>query len=114
MTMPLKTTAWDASKHLDSDEAVAAFLEAAFEIGDPKVMTAAIGEVAKSRGMTEIARKSGLSRESLYRALSNDGNPAMGTVLKVLQALGMKLSVTAAEQASDADKALEPPVNNAA
>jgi probable addiction module antidote protein len=93
--MPVETTRWDASEHLDDDEAIAAYLEAVFEDGDPALITAALGDVAKARGMTEIARKAGLSRESLYRALSKEGNPEFATVLRVVRALGLAVSVSA-------------------
>jgi probable addiction module antidote protein len=94
VTMPLETIPWDVTEHLNSDEAIAAYLDAIFEEGDPKLMAAAIGDVARARGMTEIAERTGLSRESLYRALSKDGNPEMATVLKVMRALGMRVSVS--------------------
>ena len=93
--MTLETRPWDASEHLDSDETIAAYLEAVFEDGDPALITAALGDVAKARGMTDVARKAGLSRESLYRALSKDGNPEFATVLKVVRALGLVVSVNA-------------------
>jgi probable addiction module antidote protein len=92
--MPLETVPWDVTEHLDSEEATAAYLDAVFEDGDPKLIAAAIGDVARARGMTEIAEKTGLSRESLYRALSRDGNPEMATVLRVMRALGMRVSVS--------------------
>ena len=92
--MALETFPWDVTEHLDSEDAIAAYLDAVFEDGDPKLIAAAIGDVARARGMSEIAEKSGLSRESLYRALSSDGNPEMATVLKVMRALGMRVSVT--------------------
>lgn len=92
--MALKTFPWDPSKHLDSELAIAAYLEAAFEDGDPKLIAAALGDVARSRGMSEIAGKAGLSRESLYRALSEDGNPEFATILKVTKALGLRVSVS--------------------
>jgi probable addiction module antidote protein len=91
--MPLETTLWDPSEHLDSDEAVVAYLEAAFEDGDPKLIAAVLGDVAKSRGMTEIAKKAGVSRESLYRALNKGGNPEFATILKVVRALGLTISI---------------------
>ena len=87
------TKPWDASEYLDSEEAVAAYLDAAFEDGDPQLIAAALGDVARARGMSEIAGKAGLSRESLYRALSKDGNPEFATVLRVVRALGMRISV---------------------
>jgi len=92
--MSVATTAWDASGHLDDEAAIAAYLEAALEDGDPKLIAAAIGDVARARGIAQIARDAGLSRESLYRALSEDGNPEFGTVLRVLKALGVRLTVT--------------------
>src|SRR5882757_3245215 len=94
LKMPLETVPWDVTEHLDSEEAIAAYLDAVFEDGDPKLIAAAIGDVARARGMTEIAEKTGLSRESLYRALSRDGNPEMATVLRVMRALGMRVSVS--------------------
>lgn len=93
MTIPVETTPWDAAEHLDSGEMVVAYLEAAFDDGDPAVIAAAIGDVARARGMSGIAREASLSRESLYRTLSKDGNPEFLTVLKVLKALGLRLSV---------------------
>jgi probable addiction module antidote protein len=91
MIMALETTAWDAAEHLDTPEAVVAYLVAAFEDGDPQLMTAAIGDVARARGMADLARETGLSRESLYRGLSGDGNPAFSTVLRVLRVFGVRL-----------------------
>ncbi len=98
--MPLETTRWDVADHLDSDEAVAAYLEAAFAEADPSLIAAALGDVARARGMTSVAREAGLSRESLYKALSPEGNPELATVLRVLRALGVRLSVQSVEQAA--------------
>src|SRR5262245_32358567 len=98
--MAVDTFHWDVTEHLDSEDAIAAYLDAVFEDRDPKLIAAAIGDVARARGMSEIAEKSGLSRESLYRALSSDGNPEMATVLKVMRALGMRVSVTPDIQAA--------------
>jgi len=86
-----KTSPWDASAHLETDEDMAAYLEAALEDGDPALVTAALGDIARAKGMTQIARDSGLGRESLYKALSPEGNPEFATVLKVVRALGLKL-----------------------
>jgi probable addiction module antidote protein len=91
--MPIKTTRWDASEHLDSDEMIAAYLEAVFEEGDVGAIADAIGTVAKAKGMSQIARETGLSRENLYRALSDDGNPELATLLKVIRAMGLRISV---------------------
>jgi probable addiction module antidote protein len=83
---------FDPTEYLDSDEAVAAYVTEALETGDPAFVADALGVVARARGMSEIARRAGLSRESLYRALSPDGNPEFATVLRVMQALGLELS----------------------
>jgi probable addiction module antidote protein len=93
----MKTSVWDAADSLDTAEDITAFLEAVFEDGDPALIAAAIGDVARSKGMTELARKTGLSRESLYKALSESGNPSFGTILKVLQSLGLRLEAKAIE-----------------
>jgi probable addiction module antidote protein len=95
--MAIKTTRWDASEHLQTPEDIAAYLSAAMEDGDPGLIAAAIGDVAKAHGMTRLARHTGLSRESLYRALSSEGNPEFATVVRVLQALGIKLEPRPAE-----------------
>jgi len=89
--MATKTRLWDAAEHLDTPEAVAAYLDAALDDGDPKLITAALGDIARARGMTELARQTGLSRESLYRALSAEGNPEFSTIFKVIRALGLEL-----------------------
>ncbi|MDO9411674.1 MAG: putative addiction module antidote protein [Pseudolabrys sp.] len=90
-----KTFAWDVADHLKTDEDIANYIEAAFEDGDPSLVAAALGDVARAKGMTQVARDAGLGRESLYKALSSDGNPEFATVLKVIQALGFKLKVEA-------------------
>ena len=90
-----KTSRWDAADCLKSDEDMAAYLEAALADGDPAVFTAALGDVARAKGMTEVARLTGLGRESLYKALSPDGNPEFATVLKVVRSLGLNLHATA-------------------
>lgn len=95
--MASNTKAWDVTEHLDTPEAIAAYLEAAFEDGDPALISAAIGDVARARGMTELARETGLSRESLYRALSEEGNPSFSTVLKILQTFGIRLEAKPTE-----------------
>jgi probable addiction module antidote protein len=92
-----RTIRWDPAAHLDSEEAMAAYLEAALEDGDPTVVTAALGDIARAKGMTRVARKAGLGRESLYKALSPNGNPELATVLRVVEALGLKLRAVPAE-----------------
>lgn len=95
MTKKKKTTRFDSAEYLDSDEAVSAYLDEALATGDPAFVAHALGTVARARGMSGIAKKAGLSRESLYKALSTEGNPEFGTVVRVVRALGLKLSVTA-------------------
>ena len=79
------------AEHLKTDEDMAAYLEAALEDGDPVLITHVLGTIARAKGMTQLARDTGLGRESLYKALSAEGNPEFATVLKVVRALGLKL-----------------------
>jgi probable addiction module antidote protein len=92
-----KTNRWDAAEHLETEEDMAAYLEAALEDGDPALIAAALGDIARAKGMSQIARETGLGRESLYKALSPDGNPEFSTILKVVRALGLRLRATAAD-----------------
>lgn len=89
-----KTRPWGVEEHLENAEDMAAYLEAALEEGDPALIVAAIGDMARAKGITQIARETGLGRESLCRALSPEGNPEFATVLKVMRALGLKLHAT--------------------
>jgi len=89
------TRSWDATDYLETEEDIVAYLEAAFEDGDPRLVAAALGDVARAKGMTKVAREAGLGRESLYKALSADGNPEFATVLKVMRALGLRLHPSA-------------------
>jgi len=91
-----KTMPWDAAEHLETEEDMAAYLEAALEEGDASLVAAALGDIARAKGMTAIARETGLGRESLYKALSPEGNPEFATVLKVVRALGLRLHAKAA------------------
>ena len=91
----IKTTPWDAAAYLKTDKDIAHYLEAVFEQGDPNLVAAALGDVARAKGMAHIAKAAGLGRESLYKALSSEGNPEFATVLKVVRALGLKLKVAA-------------------
>jgi probable addiction module antidote protein len=92
----VKTYPYDAADYLDSAEAIRIFLEDIFETEDPALIASALGTVARAKGMTEVARKTGLSRESLYKALSAEGNPEFATILKVMKALDLKITATAA------------------
>lgn len=91
-----KTLTWDPAQHLETEEDMAAYLEAALEEGDPALVAAALGDIARAKGMTQLARETGLGRESLYKALSPTGNPEFATVMKVVAALGLKLHATPA------------------
>jgi probable addiction module antidote protein len=82
---------FDVADYLDSEEMIAAYLAAVMEDEDPALLAAALGDVARARGMTPLARDSGLAREALYRSLSASGNPSFATVNKVMHALGLKL-----------------------
>jgi probable addiction module antidote protein len=94
----IKTRPWDVVEHLETEEDITAYLEAVLDDGDPALVSAALGDIARARGMTEIAREAGLGRESLYKALSPEGNPEFATVMKVLRALGLSLHVKAAHR----------------
>jgi len=86
-----KLLPWDPSEHLETEEDMAIYLEAALEEGEPNLIAAALGDIARARGMTQLARDTGLGRESLYKALSPNGNPEFSTIMKVVQALGLRL-----------------------
>jgi probable addiction module antidote protein len=88
------TYQWDAAEHLETKEDMVAYLESALEDGDPNLVVAALGDIARSKGMTNIARETGLGRESLYKSLSLEGNPEFATVLRVIQSLGIRLRAT--------------------
>ena len=90
--MTLEMTKWDVVDHLKTDEDIAYYLEAVFEDGDPALITAALGDVARARGMTQLAKDTGLAREALYRSLSAEGRPEFTTVLKVMKAFGLRLA----------------------
>lgn len=92
------TTLWDPAEHLQSDEDMAAYLEAALADLDPALIAAALGDIARAKGMAQVARDAGLGRESLYKALSPSGNPAFATILKVVTALGLRLHATPASE----------------
>ena len=88
-----KTILWDTADYLDTAADMAAYLEAAFEDGDPAVINHALGVVARARDMIEIAQRTGMGRQSLDEALSADGHPEFGTVLQVVRALRLNLTV---------------------
>lgn len=89
-------TEWDASEYLESEEDMAAYLNAALEDGDTAIIAAALGDIARAKGMTQLARETGITRDGLYKALSPTGNPSFDTVRKVVKAFGLKLDVATA------------------
>ena len=93
------TTIWDPATHLYNAADVAAYLEAALQDGDPQLVAAALGDIARAKGMSQVARDAGLGRESLYKSLSSSGNPELATILKVITALGLELHVTPVDDA---------------
>jgi probable addiction module antidote protein len=90
--MPLETTAWDPIDNLTTPEAERAYLEAAFEDGDPALIAAVIGDIARARGMTQIAKEAGLTRDTMYKAFRCESNPTLETLTSVMKALGFKLA----------------------
>jgi probable addiction module antidote protein len=94
-TKKTETRPWDAATLLERDVDVAAYLDAVIDEDDPVLLAAALGDVARARGMTRIAQATGLGRESLYKALSLEGHPEFATVHKVVRALGLRLRVSA-------------------
>ena len=97
MTMQLKAGArvFDAARYIETDDDARVFLAEAFATNDPAFIAESIGVVARARGMTELATKTGLSRQSLYKSLSAEGRPELPTLIKVLTALGVQLTPTA-------------------
>jgi probable addiction module antidote protein len=98
--MPVDFESFDISEHLDSEEMIAGYLSAAAEDDDPNVLLGALAHAAKARGMMQVAKDAGLSRESLYKALKPGAHPRFETVQAVLRALGVKLVVGARGSAS--------------
>jgi probable addiction module antidote protein len=89
------TTPWDVAEHLGSEEAIAAYLDAVMEDGDPELVKAALKDVARARGMSDVASKAGITRAGLYKALGESGNPSFATVMSIMSALGVRLRVAA-------------------
>jgi len=90
----LKIRKWDVAEHLKTDEDILLFLEEVLEENDAQLLMAALGDIARAKGMTNVARETGLGRESLYKSLSADGNPSFATVQKVMTGLGLKFHVS--------------------
>ncbi len=102
--MALKTTPWDSAEYLKSEADITAYLDACFEEAgdDPAFLTHALGVAARVRNMSQLARDSGLTREGLYKALSAEGNPSFGTVLKVADAMGYRFALVSKARKSSA------------
>jgi probable addiction module antidote protein len=94
--MTLETIPWNSAEFLETPEAITAYIEAAFEDGDPAVITHALGVVARANSMFQLARDADVTREALYKALTSDGDPKPSRFIRVLKALGMKLTAQAA------------------
>lgn len=105
--MQTKTAPYDVAEFLETPEEMAAYLEACIQEseGDSACIAKALGDIARAKGMTQIARETGLSRESLYKALSGNRSPSFDTILKVISALGLKLRASAKEVAEVAEVA---------
>lgn len=100
----LKLSKWDVVDHLQTEEDMALYLDACVEEdpGDGSLIRAALGDIARARGMSQLARDTGLAREGLYKALSPEGNPEFSTIMKVIKALGLKLHASAASAPEEA------------
>jgi probable addiction module antidote protein len=98
--MAEKFSRWDVVDELETDEDMALYLDACVEEdpGDGSLIRAALGDIARAKGMSQLARDTGLAREGLYKALSADGNPEFSTIMKVIKALGLKLHASTAQQ----------------
>ncbi|PTB21995.1 putative addiction module antidote protein [Trinickia symbiotica] len=94
----IKTRPWDSAEHLKTEDDIAEYFEACLQEGgdDPAFIAHALGVIARARGMSEVARDAGVSREGLYKALSGEGNPSFDTILKVIRALGLQLHASKA------------------
>ena len=94
MTLKVTTTQpWDVVDYLETEDDMVAYLNAALEDGDLPLIVAALGDIARAKGMAQVASEAGLGRESLYKSLSPTGNPEFATILKVLNTLGLQLHV---------------------
>lgn len=91
-TMKVKFSRYDTADYLKTEDEITAYLDAVMEVGDPALIAAALGDVARARNLSQLARDVGMSRQGLDKALSGDGNPSITTVVKVAQALGLRLT----------------------
>jgi probable addiction module antidote protein len=107
--MAIKLKKWNSAEHLKTEDDIAQYWEACLEEGgdDPAFITATISTIARARGMSDLARRTGMTREGLYKALSPDGNPEFATVMKVIRALGLYLVGKAIGVKSSPEKAAQ-------
>ena len=98
--MAIETSPWDVTEFLTTDEDTAAYLEAALEDGEPHVVAMALGNIARAKGMTSIAKEAGITREALYKSLSEKGDPKLSTLLGVMKALGLRFTVVSTTKAA--------------
>lgn len=98
--MAVNINRWDASAYLETSEDMLAYLDEAARSGDPALLQAALGDIAKAKGMAEVARSAGVGRESLYKSLSTTGNPSFQTIAKVVDALGGQLGISPKQPAA--------------
>ncbi len=100
--MAIETRPFDVAEILNSEERISAYLEEAFESADPRVIASAIGDVARSRDLSTIAREAGLTRETIYQAFSPGGNPTLSTMTAVMKTLGFQLAVKRSRRRNEA------------
>jgi len=91
--MALKLKKWDVTEHMDNEEFISEYLKAAFESGNIPEITRALADVARARNMTDLASKMGITRQGLYKTLSENGNPEFATIQKLITALGLQMSI---------------------
>lgn len=99
MASKIKLRRWDVTEHLQTEKEIAAYLEAAAEADDPKLMAVALGDVARARNMSQLARDAGMTREGLYKALSGKSNPSFATIAKITKAMGLEITFRPAKVA---------------
>jgi probable addiction module antidote protein len=99
----IETTKFDSADYLDSAEAIAAYIETYLEDGSPEEIRSALATVARSHGISDLARRSGVSRPGIYKALGEDGNPSFETIRSILGAMGLRLAVEVVERETEAD-----------
>ena len=97
----IETTVFDSADYLDSAESIAAYLDAYLEDSTPQELRSAIDTVARSRGISDLSRRSGVSRPGIYKALGQDGNPSFETIRAILSAMGLRLTIEPAERATE-------------